>query len=283
MKKTILFAIIAFVLSLKSIAQAPTYVENFDSTLTSEGMYPRMYINTAPGATITSSKPSASELALTLNNVSGVVHGQGFLLGKRNSVGGWDPLDLRGKNLTVTFMIKSTVEIPSFKVQVTDNRTPGGFLDKFFTIPGGNILTKLEYTFTPEEIATKQIDLGAIDGLRINFNAIGEAVNSIVTFDMISVGQDVTTSTLAAEMIGSSKVYPNPSSERVNFESMLSTNANVRVSLCDMVGKELASYTNENNNVVNGSFDVSNLEKGLYNITYSINGAVTNSELVMVK
>ncbi|HEX8546458.1 MAG TPA: T9SS type A sorting domain-containing protein [Cytophagaceae bacterium] len=283
MKKTLLLAITALALNLKSVAQAPTYVENFDSTLSNTGEYPRVYKNNTANATIAISKPTASELSFALTNVNGYQNSVGFNLGTTNAEGDWEPLNLVGKSITVSFMLKATQPISILRIELTDTATSGRFLVKLLSVPGGNVYTRVEHTFTPEEVALSRMDLTAVDGLLLNFNPQEEPVNSTVTFDMISVGRDITTATLAAEVIGNSKVYPNPSSNLVYFESGLSSDADVKVSLCDMVGKEVASYNNGKSNVIKGSFDVSNLEKGLYNLTYGINGSFTKAELLMVK
>ena len=283
MKKTLLFSIIALTLCFKSIAQNPTYIENFDSTLTSEATYPRMYKNVGQGSSITLLKPTASQLAVVLSNVNGYQSSVGFNLGTRNSVGGWDALNLEGKNVSVSLMVKATAAITTLRVQLTDTATPGKFLNKFFTIPAGNDFIKLEYTFTQEEIIASTINVRAIDGLQLNFNPEGDPVNSTLTFDMLAVGSDVTTSTLAREINTNNILYPNPSSDRVNFETSLSQDGNVTVSLSDMVGKVITSYNNGNNNLVKGSFDVSGLEKGVYSLNYTVNGALANSELIIVK
>jgi len=63
----------------------------------------------------------------------------------------------------------------------------------------------------------------------------------------------------------------------------LKINSNVKVTLTDVMGREVAVIAEENTSTLNAEYNTSNLTKGLYTVNYFINGAPAKSELLMVK
>ncbi len=77
--------------------------------------------------------------------------------------------------------------------------------------------------------------------------------------------------------------YPNPASNLTNIRFALNTNANVSMTMVDMLGKVV--YTTENTSYDAGnhtiSVDVSNLEKGMYMSTLTIDGAAHSVKITV--
>ncbi len=80
-----------------------------------------------------------------------------------------------------------------------------------------------------------------------------------------------------------SVIFPNPSSELVTVELGLKNSADVQVTLSDAMGKTVLALTGGNFSDFRQSFSVTTLQKGLYTVTYTIDGSVAKAELLMVK
>jgi hypothetical protein len=93
-----------------------------------------------------------------------------------------------------------------------------------------------------------------------------------------------TTAVSAAQAnISSTKVYPNPVSDMVNVEMELKSSSAVKITLTDLMGKEVMTIANGNMSSLNESFSVANLNKGIYTVNYFINGSAAKAEMLMVK
>ncbi|WP_028982001.1 T9SS type A sorting domain-containing protein [Sporocytophaga myxococcoides] len=113
----------------------------------------------------------------------------------------------------------------------------------------------------------------------------GQEYVGTVTFDDFKIGGGayVLSTTSAKGAISSSKLYPNPATESASIELSLKESSDVKVTLSDLMGREVAVIANENNVAVNKSFSTSNLAKGMYTVNYFINGSPAKAELLMVK
>jgi hypothetical protein len=87
----------------------------------------------------------------------------------------------------------------------------------------------------------------------------------------------------ATANIASSKLYPNPVSDRANVELNLNSASDVKVTLSDVMGKEVMVITEGTFSSLTKDFSVATLNKGIYTVNYFINGAAAKSELLMVK
>ena len=88
----------------------------------------------------------------------------------------------------------------------------------------------------------------------------------------------------AAALVASTKLYPNPVSDQANIQLDLVTPSDVKVSLSDMMGREVMTIAQGSSmSSVTQSFSVANLQKGIYTVNYFVNGAAAKSELLMVK
>ncbi len=108
------------------------------------------------------------------------------------------------------------------------------------------------------------------------------------TIDNLKIGDQTTlgvaASTNAAQAnIASSKLYPNPVSEQANVELKLNSVSDVKVTLSDIMGKEVMTIAQGTMDNVNAPINVANLNKGVYTVNYYINGSAAKSELLMVK
>lgn len=83
--------------------------------------------------------------------------------------------------------------------------------------------------------------------------------------------------------IASSVIYPNPATENATVKLNLKSTSNVKVTLSDMMGREVAVVAEGSMNSMEKSFDVSEFTKGLYTVNYFINGAPAKAELLMVR
>ena len=109
--------------------------------------------------------------------------------------------------------------------------------------------------------------------------------NGTVTLDNIKIGHtaNVGLATTAASNIGSTKVFPNPSTTSFTAEVNLNNAANTTIIVTDMLGKQVASQNLGTVTSSKAEFNTSSLAKGMYTVTYVLDGAPAKTELVVVK
>lgn len=102
--------------------------------------------------------------------------------------------------------------------------------------------------------------------------------------DPAFVVADATTATNATTAsISSSKLYPNPATDMARVELELKNSSSLKVTLSDLMGKEVMVIAEGTTTSLSKEFSVASLNKGLYTVNYFINGAAAKSELLMVK
>jgi hypothetical protein len=99
----------------------------------------------------------------------------------------------------------------------------------------------------------------------------------------LKAGSGVTASTTSASLVSSSKLFPNPVSDEANVELNLKSASSVKVTLSDLMGKEVMTIADGNFSSLNKSFSVAGLNKGIYTVNYFVNGAAAKAEMLMVK
>jgi len=160
----------------------------------------------------------------------------------------------------------NTIGPNSDPIGITKPNGAGNFMSKAFA----DSLFKIEYA----------VNVG------ITTDGSG-TVNFQIRNQWISTNKSVITANTAsvAANIGSSTVYPNPTSGAVNVNLTLQTPAKVTVIVTDMVGKQIATQNFGTVSSLQGVevFDATGLAKGMYTVTYVLDGTPAKTELVVVK
>ncbi|HSY61178.1 MAG TPA: T9SS type A sorting domain-containing protein [Cytophaga sp.] len=139
----------------------------------------------------------------------------------------------------------------------------------------------------PDRTKASAVDFTKIIKVSFFING-GAAYNGTVTLDNVKIGTTTNLglgTTSAAANIGSSTVYPNPTSGLVSANLTLQTPASVTMIVTDMVGKQIANKNFGTVSSLNGAtvFDATTLAKGMYTVTYVLDGTPAKTELVVVK
>jgi hypothetical protein len=170
----------------------------------------------------------------------------------------WD-----GSDTSVTISVKlengGDIAVESFVV----TKTLTGFYI-IFDNPTGNMANVKRVTF--------QIDPSGADVRDFDLR-----------FSNIKAGSLVTSTNDASSLVSSSKLFPNPVSDEANIELNLKSASDVKVTLSDMMGREVMTIAEGSMASLNKAFSVATLQKGVYTVNYSVNGAAAKSELLMVK
>jgi hypothetical protein len=192
------------------------------------------------------------------------------------------------------------VDVNGVKLEIEANNRPNGEAPKFqidadetlqtftFNLDGARIVENWKCDNWPIDCPTintaVQFDYTKIAKV-VFFISGGREYTGTVIFDDFKLGgADYVLSTAAAKTaISSSKLYPNPTSESTSLELSLKEASDVKVTLSDLMGREVAVIANERGLDVNKSFSTANLAKGMYTVNYFINGAPAKAELLMVK
>lgn len=115
-------------------------------------------------------------------------------------------------------------------------------------------------------------EVGGFDGtVTINYFQVGGTAPSV------TVGVN------AAKQISASKLFPNPASSEATVELNLHNAAEVKVTLTDMMGREVKVIADKKASSLVETFSVAGLTSGLYTVNYFIDGAPAKAELLMVK
>ena len=136
----------------------------------------------------------------------------------------------------------------------------------------------LTFTAAPDLASVKKMTISLANATAAS--KIGEV---FITKLRAGSSQFPTTGTLASASIASSKLYPNPTSDNAKVELELKSSSNVKVTLSDVMGKEVMVISEGTISTLTKDFSVANLNKGIYTVNYFINGAAAKSELLMVK
>jgi hypothetical protein len=293
MKKTLLTlcALFSFVLA---ISAQTVYTETFTGT-----SLPTGWADASPNTTFT----------LTVNNE--------LMVTMTDSVGPQQPSGPAANWTAFTYMFANAVNMDagcecisfdidnssnqeiSFAVQVQDITHVGGTTNSQYTdatsvtVAAGYIGTvtvnyadkfRNYYGVVPNKVDSTQIK-------QINFQPLGAGLGSApwnkkfkgnFTMDNVTVA-GVTTSLKGAESIASSKLYPNPVSDMAKVELNLKSSSAVKVTLSDLMGKEVMTVADGTFSELTKEFSVSNLNKGIYTVNYFVNGSAAKAEMLMVK
>ncbi len=95
--------------------------------------------------------------------------------------------------------------------------------------------------------------------------------------------EPITTGLSAAATIAASKIYPNPSSDMVTVQMELKASSDVKITLSDLMGKEVMTIAEGKMMGMEKSFSTANLKSGVYTVNYFVNGSAAKAELLMVK
>jgi len=141
--------------------------------------------------------------------------------------------------------------------------------------------------FTSINPTASIVNYGALTTIAIKpATPAGCTVSGSFKLRNVCIGEEpVTTSVLnkTSNNITNSKIYPNPTSDMAKIEMELTSVSDVKVTLTDLMGKEVMTITEGSTAFVNSSFNVSALNKGIYTVNYTVNGSAAKTELLMVK
>lgn len=206
-------------------------------------------------------------------------------------------------NYFFNIKIKSASPGPIIKVQLESKdsaNVQGYIINRATGTPGGNYktisipLSAFSNTIgaygDPINKAGHYMTAAFADSLfKIGFSVNNAGLNNgagSVTFSItdIWISKDktgiVTSTTSAAANIESTKVFPNPATEAFTAEVSLKNNSNVTIILSDMMGKQIATKSAANGSA---AFETASLAKGMYTVTYVLDGTPAKTELVVVK
>jgi len=212
------------------------------------------------------------------------------------------PVNMAQNCKCITFDIDNTgnAEI-TYAVQAQDINHVAGTNNKYtdqtnFTVPAGYVgSVTINFSGKFENYYGYPAAGGKLDSTQIsqlNFQPLGSVLTASpwnkkfkgnYTMDNLKVSGPVTATQSAQANVSSANVYPNPTSDMAHVELKLFSPSSVKVTLSDMMGKEVMTISESTSDMVSKDFSVSSLRKGVYTVNYFIDGAAAKSELLMVK
>jgi hypothetical protein len=285
MKKIILPLLLFALLAFKSHAQTATTVCQTFSTASDISTYPD------PSSTIAGSVAS-NELTITFTNTSFWGDEVKVNLPSVVDVTGHMTMsyDVQVVSLTINGTGCSAVNYLPLGISVYDSegdyssgQATSGYYDNAYA--GGSVAINSGGT---------NVNYASIAGISIKAASFSEpgctgtSVTGSLKIKNLKVGNTSAacgTSAIAdgQTYVADSKIYPNPSSDLARIELQLKSISTVKVTLSDMMGKELMILSEGTTDYLAKDFSVANLNKGIYTVNYFINGAVAKSEMLMVK
>jgi hypothetical protein len=301
MKKQLLSGLLMLAAGLSASAQDLLFTEEFNRDIDAEtGVYSWSFACDDLKPKLTVSQPQVGQYTMQVTEAGGkAVYGDcyGFLF-VNETAEEEQSLDLSSYDLVSAVLRLKSDESFRLTVNLQETDEAGGSVTdgvaKYIDVVGDGEFHTYFVTFEEGDFVTWDgltVDRDQIRGLQISF-AKDEAAstNATITLDAFKIevgeGTPFPTSVNAAKAaIASSKLYPNPSTETesASIELSLKEASDVKVTLSDLMGREVAVIANERNVAVNKSFSTANLAKGMYTVNYFINGAPAKAELLMVK
>jgi hypothetical protein len=129
------------------------------------------------------------------------------------------------------------------------------------------------YTFTYTKPATQRIDKMHVYALLFDVTA-----NRILNANTGSIVTGISKTELSDYTL---LVYPNPAQNNLTVDLKLNSTKDVKVSLTDITGRELTSFSQLNVSVLNHQFDVSQYAKGIYFVKISANGEMVTKKVTV--
>lgn len=149
---------------------------------------------------------------------------------------------------------------------------------------GGSMWPCVDYPADcPDRSKASDVDFSKITKVSF-FVSGGKRYTGTVVLDDVAIG---TSSQLglgtksAAANLASTKVFPNPTENEFYVELNTKNNASATIIVSDLMGKQVATKTAVNG--VNTKFETAGLAKGMYTVTYVLDGTPAKTELVVVK
>lgn len=121
--------------------------------------------------------------------------------------------------------------------------------------------------------------------------SLGAHVLTAVVFDKSgiinsSAANAVTVATatsISSANIASSNLYPNPATNVAHIELNLATASDVKIMVTDAVGKQIANISQGVTSSVSYDLNVAGLTKGVYTVTYVLDGTPAKASLLVVQ
>jgi hypothetical protein len=256
------------------------------------GTYASMYLG-GGGATSGSPASGTNEVDYTFVNVSngydnfgtGTCYPNIPSSFSFNTVSTTSLLDLTNTaDRILTISIKTTM---SFAIDLLLQEIPANGYAAILSKPNAIVVNGdgVYHTYTVDfSSATATAAINSVYNIALVYNnttPIGGTGTHLYVNNM-AIGSSTVTALSKISSIESSKLFPNPASDVANIELNLQSVSDLKVTLNDMLGREVASKTATASSM-SDKFDVSALPKGAYIINYYINGAPAKGELLMVK
>ncbi|MBX9852956.1 MAG: T9SS type A sorting domain-containing protein [Cytophagaceae bacterium] len=284
MKAKILLFLTVNVLGLHSFAQV--YSREFTDDLNpgNANFMNWSYPWNALTSKATPSKPTLSQYQLALNAVGGTgVYDQCYAI-QIESGGAAVTLNLTGQT-KVYIRVKSSAAL-TLGVDLEDSGGDGtNSAPVTQSIPGDNVFRT--YAFNINTLIDYQgdaVDPAAISNAILTFNKdVAPAFTGNVVFDWISFGNTPLGVRNADDLITDSRIYPNPANSEVIVDLNLSSPADVKITVSNILGKELAIISEGKMNSCEKKFDVSAFVPGVYTVNYFVDGVRARSELLVVR
>ncbi|WP_018344732.1 T9SS type A sorting domain-containing protein [Cytophaga aurantiaca] len=193
-----------------------------------------------------------------------------------------------GPKIKIQLESKDSTNVQGYIVDLSAGTTAGNY--QTVSIALGSFSNTIGQYGDPIATAGNFMTKKFADSLyKVGFSVNNAGLNGgegAVTFSItdIWIGNDIL-STAAAANIASSVVYPNPTSGDVKVNITLQNPASVTMIVTDMVGKQIATKNFGTVSSLSDAtvFDAAGLAKGMYTVTYVLDGTPAKTELVVVK
>jgi hypothetical protein len=299
MKKKISFSIIfSFVLS--STIYAQTYKDDFSNDV---GAPVASYWGAAPSGITVTHIAGSSTTTITGNGTSGTFQSISYTPYDNPEMGGTgsalSAVDMSGLHQDSIFVIaKSTVAGTKLRIDIKDANdyvANAGTITSELALTTSYAVYKFVYT-TPNDGAYGgtgcatgpcTVDKATIKEFLFYANAVNGLFNGTIQIDYFQVGGTapaaiVTANHSAVNNLKDTKLYPNPSVDEATVDFSLATVSTVKVTLTNLIGKQVDALEATTADF-KGTFNTSNLTKGIYTVNYFINNELSKAELLLVK
>ncbi len=181
-------------------------------------------------------------------------------------------------NQKIKFDYQSDVAL-SLELQLKDVFYNGLLTAVPFNLVGDGALHTISIDFSS---AVGGADLSSVRQISLSYPSSTLSPNFGVSIGNIKLGS-VITSINNSSAVANANLYPNPSTGTTTISGTLTSVADVKITLVDMLGQEVKVIAEERTSTINTTFDVSSLKKGIYSVVTNIDGAPSKSQMLVVR
>lgn len=116
-----------------------------------------------------------------------------------------------------------------------------------------------------------------------NYNLRAISFANCISNDSVKVIREICSSIDDVQAINKFTISPNPATDELHISALMNNKVNLTISISDIMGKEVVNQNMGIANRFEKTIDISNLNKGIYQLHYQLDGQTAKIERIIIK